>query len=145
MRTRSASFWHWMSALDLVADMLEGANKKTARSRRWIANQLLLPRVEQFDHEIDDRTGRKELPQLAAEGGAEKALEGQALDVVAGLGEVEALQLPDDAAEGLFRDVELVGLWRTGRPSGSSSWSDRKAPSWTSASLGIREAARRSR
>ena len=42
--------------------------------------------------------GREELADLAPEGAAQEPLEGDALDVFAGVGEVVALQLSDDFA-----------------------------------------------
>ncbi len=53
---------------------------------------------------MNSTTGRgvKNWPKFT-ESGAKEFLQGQALDVVAGLGEIKPLQLLDDAAEGFLR------------------------------------------
>lgn len=89
--------------------MLKGADQKTAGAGGGIADQLLFLRIEQIDHEFHHRARGEELSQLAPEGGAEKLLEGQSLDIVAGFGEVEAFELFDDTTESRFRDIELIG------------------------------------
>ena len=95
---------------DAAANVLEGADQEPSRARRGIADQLAFPRVEQTDHEVHDGPRSEELAELAAERAAEEPLEGKSLDVVAGLGEIEPLQLLDDAAEGRLGDFESVGL-----------------------------------
>ncbi len=81
--------------------MLEGADEEAAGASGRIADQLPFLRVEHVHHELDDRARREELAELAAEGRAEEALEGEALDVVDGLRQVAGLKLLHDAAEGV--------------------------------------------
>ena len=94
---------------DPAADVFESTNEEAARTRRGVADQLVFPRVEQVHHEVHHRAGREELAELAPERAAEELLEGEPLDVVPGLREVEAFELLHDAAEGLLGDFEAVG------------------------------------
>ena len=95
---------------DAATNVLEGADQEPSRSRRGIADQFAFPRVEQTHHEVHDRSWGEELTQLAAERAAEKPLEGEPLDVVAGLREIEPFELSDDPAKGLLGDFEPVGV-----------------------------------
>ena len=94
---------------DPAADVFESTNEEAARTRRGVADQLVFPRVEQVDHEVHHRAGREELAELAPERAAEELLEGEPLDVVPGLREIEAFELLHDAAEGFLGDFEAVG------------------------------------
>ena len=53
--------------------------------------------------------GGEELAEIAPERTAEELLEGESLDIVPGLREIEAFELLHDAAEGLLGDFEAVG------------------------------------
>lgn len=89
--------------------MLEDPNREAAGASGGIGDRLALLWVKHADHEVHDRARGEELPELAAEHVAEKLLEREALDVVAGLRQVKALQLLHDAAEGFLGDLQPVG------------------------------------
>jgi hypothetical protein len=93
---------------DLLADDLEEADEETAGATGRIADDFVLLGLDHADHELDNRAGREELPDLAAEGAAEKSLERDALHVFAGVGEVVAFEEADDFSSGVGLQVDAV-------------------------------------
>lgn len=81
-QVRSASFF--MNDLGIARTCSKARIEKAARPGGRVAHQFTFGRVQQVHHELDHRTRREELTQLAPEGRAEETLEGQPLDVVAG-------------------------------------------------------------
>ena len=59
-----------------------------------IADDLALFGLDHADHELDDGSGGEELADLASESAPEEALEGDALYIFAGVGEVVAFESP---------------------------------------------------
>ena len=95
---------------DRFADMFKCADQEAAGTCCRITKDFSLLWIKHADHEIHHRAGREELPKLAPESVPKDLLEGEALDVVAGFREVEALQFLDDAAEGFLRNLQPVGV-----------------------------------
>ena len=85
---------------DCLAHDLEEADQEAARPAGRIADYVALLRVHHPDHEFDDGARGEELADFAAEGSAQEPLEGDALDVFAGVGEVVPLQQADDFPAG---------------------------------------------
>ena len=77
---------------NLLAHDLEEPDQETAGTAGRVANDVPFLGVHHANHEFDDGARGEELADLAAEGLAQKALEGNAFDILAGVGKIVLLQ-----------------------------------------------------
>ncbi len=95
----------------LLAHDLEEPDQEAAGTAGRVADDLPFLGVHHAHHEFDDGARGEELADLAAEGLAQEAFECDALDVLAGVGQVVLLQQADDFdAGGGFQVQFLVGF-----------------------------------
>jgi hypothetical protein len=96
---------------NLLPHDLEKTDQETPGTAGGVANHVPLPGVHHANHELDNSTRGKELPNVAPKGSAKEALEGNALDILAGVGKIVALQQPDDIpTRGGFEPYFLIAL-----------------------------------
>ena len=88
-----------MAVVQLPHD-LEEADQEAAGAAGRVAYDVAFLRVHHAHHELDNGARREKLADLAPEGLAEETLEGNALDVFTGVGQVVALEKADDLKAG---------------------------------------------
>ena len=81
---------------NLLPHDLEETDQESPGTAGGIANHVPLLGFHHANHELDDGARGEELPNLTPEGAAEKAFEGNAFDILAGVGKIVAFQQLDD-------------------------------------------------
>ena len=86
--------------LSRFMDYLEKANQETAGTAGRVADDFPFLRLNHVNHELDNGAGREKLADFSPEGFSKEAFEGDALDVLAGVGKVVAFEQADDFQSG---------------------------------------------